>query len=448
MRLTPDPARTIRGAAADLRAGRVRCVDLVEHCLTAIDAREPEIRAWVRVDADGAREQARERDRELADGRDRGPLHGIPIGIKDIVDVQGLPTAAGFAPWADQVAEEDAPLVAGLREAGAVILGKTVTTTFAWIDPPVTRNPWNPGRTPGGSSSGSAAAVAAGMCLGAVGTQTGGSIVRPAAFCGVAGLKPTYGLVSAEGIVPFAPSLDHPGPIARTVGDLAVLLDAMAGIGPACEDAVDARTGPPTLGRLTGPFLDRARPEALAALDRALAVLEAAGARVVEVRLPEAFEEVLRYHRLVMAAEAAVSHAEWFEPHRDDYPERIRALVEEGLAVLAADYIRACDHLDAVRERTELLLGRDPFGAVDALAMPPAIGPAPDPSTTGDPAFNSPWSFAGLPTATFPVGLDPDGLPLGLQLIGPAEGDSALLGVAAWAEARTLPHLDPEGGPR
>ena len=227
MRLFPEDHETIVGTARRLRAGELTCQDVLRECLDRIDQMEPAVRAWVLVDREGAEAQAKHLDEELAAGKGRGPLHGIPIGVKDIIDVKGLPTGNGLAGqrWVrpSEPAAEDAFIVARLREAGAIILGKTVSTPFAWIDPPVTRNPWNFDRTPGGSSSGSAAAVACGMCLGALGTQTGGSITRPAAFCGVAGMKPTYGQISTEGITPLAPSLDHPGPIARSVADLRLM---------------------------------------------------------------------------------------------------------------------------------------------------------------------------------------------------------------------------------
>ena len=227
MNLFPDDHQTIVGTARRLRSGETTCLDVLQSCLDRIDEKERAVRAWVLVDRDGATLQAQALDAELQAGRDRGPLHGIPIGVKDIIDVKGLPTGCGDPRGSGHVAAEDATIVTRLRDAGAVILGKTVTTAWAWIDPPVTRNPWKLDRTPGGSSSGSAAAVACGMCLGAIGTQTGGSIIRPAAFCGVAGMKPTFGHVSTTGIFPFAPSLDHPGPIARSVDDLMVLYRAL-----------------------------------------------------------------------------------------------------------------------------------------------------------------------------------------------------------------------------
>ena len=215
---------TLHAAADELRAGRTTPLDLLDACLDHIDRLEDRVHAWVFVDREGARIEAERRTQEIRDGGWRGPLHGIPIGIKDIFDVFDWPTAAGSRLWKNSIARRDATAVRKLREAGAVFLGKTVTTQYASFDPPPTRNPWDLSRTPGGSSSGSAAALACGMCLGAIGSQTGGSITRPAAFCGVAGLKPTYGRVGLAGVVPLAASMDHPGPMARCVRDLAILL--------------------------------------------------------------------------------------------------------------------------------------------------------------------------------------------------------------------------------
>src|SRR5579872_5026359 len=227
MELHPSPNETIAGVSQVLLKRERTCVSVVEDCLAQIEAWEPRVHAWVSVDRTGALARARELDRELEDGKCRGPLHGIPVGIKDLVDIAGWPTLAGTSWLPNTPAASDAPIVARLRAAGAIILGKTVTTQFACFDPPPTRNPWNLDRTPGGSSSGSAAAVATGMCLGAIGSQTGGSITRPASFCGVAGCKPTFGTVPLDGVYPLAASLDHPGPLARTVDDLATVLAAI-----------------------------------------------------------------------------------------------------------------------------------------------------------------------------------------------------------------------------
>src|SRR5262245_2118078 len=222
--------RTITAAADLIRRGELTPVELLDQCLARIDRYEAKVRAWVYIDRDGAREQAERVTAELKRGEYRGALHGIPVGIKDIIDVFDMPTGCGSKLWANSYARRDATCVERLRQAGAVIVGKTVTTAFASFDPPVTRNPWNLDRTPGGSSSGSAAAVACGMCLAALATQTGGSITRPASYCGVYSLKPSYGRVSVDGVLPLAPSLDHIGVMANCVRDLAILLQPMAGL--------------------------------------------------------------------------------------------------------------------------------------------------------------------------------------------------------------------------
>src|SRR4051794_1025973 len=223
---------TIHAAAQDVRQGKRTPVDLLEECLERVDRHESRVRAWVFVDRDGARAQAERLTAELRAGAWRGPLHGIPVGVKDIFDVFDWPTAAGSNLWRHSIARHDATVVERLRRAGAVLLGKTVTTAYASFDPPPTRNPWHPGRTPGGSSSGSAAALACGMCLGALGSQTGGSITRPASYCGVAGCKPTLARVSTTGVLPLASSMDHVGPLAHGVRDLALLLQVIAGPDP------------------------------------------------------------------------------------------------------------------------------------------------------------------------------------------------------------------------
>ena len=435
LKLYPDADETIEGVGRALRAGRTTCAAVLEHCFRQIDLWDDRVHAWVFVDRAGAMQQARERDAELKAGRDRGPLHGIPIGIKDIIDVAGLPTAAGFRPWRDQVAVADAPLVGALREAGAVIMGKTVTTQFAWIDPPATRNPWNTERTPGGSSSGSAAAVATGMCLAAIGTQTGGSIIRPAAFCGVCGYKLEWLSVQTEGVIPFAPSLDHIGLLARSVGDL-VLVARVIGDRPRGDDGQcdGEETRAPTLYRLGGLYHDRCEPAMASAYTGAMQRLADAGARVVEGSLP--LDEVHWSHRVIMASEAAAGHERRLTEHRADYRPRIRELVEEGLKIRAVDYTRAQDHrIEFSIDVTDTFAYPETGTEAQAIALPAAPGPAPGPETTGDALFNSPWSFSGHPVVCLPIGLSPDGLPLSLQLVGPElnrQGD--LYAAARWCE--------------
>jgi Asp-tRNA(Asn)/Glu-tRNA(Gln) amidotransferase A subunit family amidase len=431
---------TIHAAAEAIFHGRLSPVDLLTACLERIDRLETRVQAWVLVDRDGAREVAEERAREIGKGRWRGPLHGIPVGIKDIIDVFDWPTAAGSKRWAQSIARRDAVVVERLRAAGAVLVGKTVTTPYASFDPPPTRNPWNVERTPGGSSSGSAAAVACGMCLGALGSQTGGSITRPASYCGVAGCKPTYRRVPGDGMLPLAPSMDHPGPIAGCVRDLAVLLQAVGGPDPRdpeCDPrpmpdlltALRHEQPPPRLGRLRGLFESRAEPAVQALMERVVADLRRASAVVVDMALPAGFAEVEARHRTVMAVEAAAYHGLRLRRHPDDYGPRLRGLLEEGLSCPAPEYAHCKEHQRRLRE--EMLTC---FEGLTALLTPATPGPAPDAATTGDPVFNSPWSYTGLPTVSFPAGWDGAGLPLGVQLVGRPWSEAELLAAAAWAE--------------
>ena len=433
-RLFPRPEQTIAGVGRSLRAGQTSCVRILEGCLEQVDEWEPKVHAWVILDRDKALEQALELDAELLAGNDRGPLHGIPIGIKDIIDVAGMPTACGAGRSADRIAEKDAHVVASLRKSGALILGKTVTTPYAWIDPPITRNPWNLERTPGGSSSGSAAAVACGMCFAAIGSQTGGSITRPASFCGVSGMKPTHGLIPTEGVLPLAPSLDHVGPIARTVDDLQSLFHSIhAGRTQTNtdRDLPPALGRAPRLGRLRG-FFDREADSVMrSAFDRAIHALESSGATVLELPDPIDFEQVVTAHRRVMAREAATTHSSSLDARPDLYPRQITSLIIEGRGVPALDYLEAKTW--AVVHRM-MIMAEFATTELDALITPATLGPAPDTSTTGNPAFNSPWSYTGLPTVSFPFGESADRLPLALQLTGRFRRDEELLPIARWCE--------------
>jgi Asp-tRNA(Asn)/Glu-tRNA(Gln) amidotransferase A subunit family amidase len=458
MPLIPERRETIIGAATALARGEITCEGLLDTCLSRIDAWDGQIHAWVSVDRDGAGRVARERDTELARRRSEGsvaalsPLFGIPIGIKDIIDIAGQPTGAGSGLRASgPPAQRDAMVVRKLREAGAIILGKTVTTQFACFDPPPTRNPWNLDHTPGGSSSGSAAAVAAGMCPGAIGAQTGGSIIRPAAFCGVAGCKPTFGRVSCDGFVPVAPSLDTAGPIAGCVADLAILLNAVSvgdtvdpSGGPILKLAIDLadlkpkNIKPPRLALLTGPFDTMADPSMRVALYHAVKLLRAAGASVVDREVPPlAFAGIHASHRTIMEYELAESHRERLSKSRFDYLPKLAALVEKAMTITTLRYQQQRRHQTLVIAEADALM-QD----VDAIVCSAARGPAPPPYTTGDPSFNSPWTYTGQPTITFPIGLSDDGLPLGIQLVGRRFDDAGLFRAAAWCEA-VLPGLTP-----
>jgi len=341
--------------------------------------------------------------------------------------VQGLATRAGSPLCGNQAAAADAPVVAALRRAGAVILGKTVTVEFACFDPPPTRNPWNLAHTPGGSSSGSAAALAMGMCLGALGTQTGGSLVRPSTYCGVATCKPTFGKLSTEGIVPVSASLDHVGPMAHKVGDLALLLDCLLG---AATPRPLRPLGPPRLGLLDTTVFAEADEGVRQATRSAMEELTQSGAEIQLLSVPQMFGDVLKMHRQIMAVEAAAFHRERFASYRGQYGPMIASLLDEGLAVAAVDYVAAkVWHREFRRQAAGLLDG------LDALIMPSTHTTAPATlATTGTPQFQVPWSLARLPVVSIPCGVAADGMPAGIQLIGRANDESKLLRMSAWCE--------------
>jgi aspartyl-tRNA(Asn)/glutamyl-tRNA(Gln) amidotransferase subunit A len=426
---------TIEQLAGELRSGALSAGELLEQCFARIDQHEHEIHAWVLVDRKQARGQARQADDELRSGHDRGWLHGMPLGIKDIIDVRGWPTLAGSPLRAGHVAENDADLVARLRERGAVFVGKTVTTEFAGFDPAATRNPWNMQNTPGGSSSGSAAAVALRMCVAAIGSQTGGSITRPASFCGVFGCKPTLGLVSVEGVVPVSLRLDHPGPIARSARDLAIVLEAIAVPDRRGAEGLAAMLGkreqgqPPRLGVLAGFFAELAAADAQAATRQAVAILELAGAKIEHMPLPPEFDGVHRSHRAIMAHDTKQWHAEAFLRQPEKFGPQMAAIIEEGLRIDSQQYAAATRHQQRLGEAVDRMCR-----SVDALLTPATVTAAPSLATTGDPRFNSPWSFAGVPTVSLPCSLSADALPCAIQLIGASAADAHLLQVADWCE--------------
>lgn len=425
---------TITEAAALIRNGQLTPVELLEQCLSRIDRYEPKVRAWVLVDRDGAREQAERLTVELKAGQNRGPLHGIPIAIKDIIDVFDLPTGCGSKLWVNSIARKDATVVARLRQAGAVIMGKTVTTAFASFDPPVTRNPWNLERTPGGSSSGSAAAVACGMCLGALASQTGGSITRPAGFCGVYSIKPSYHRVSVDGVMPLAPSIDHVGCMANCVHDLSVMLQPLTGADNTAprpqwyESELNDKFR--RLADLPGFLPGKAAPEMEAALTQLRQKTAAAGWAWNRLPLPPTFADVPQYHHTLMAVEAAVYHADRLRRHPDDYPREITKLINHGLATTAPQFAKIQSHLAQFREDIERTFV-EPW---NTLITPATVGAAPPADSTGDPAFNAPWSYSGLPTVSLPIGWSADGMPLSAQLTGEHWCEDDLLAVAAMLE--------------
>jgi len=423
-----------------LASGALDCESLIGSCLEAIDAAEPEIQAWAWLDGDHAIEQARARDAERRRGRGIGPLHGLPVGLKDIIDTKGIPTENGCALDAGRTPREDAAIVSRLRSLGAVVLGKTVTTELAFMQPSKTRNPAAYGHTPGGSSAGSAAAVAAGMVPLAIGTQTGGSVIRPAAFCGVVGYKPSFGRIPRTGVLSQAPSLDTVGVFATCVEDAALLAE------PLCfHDAGDPSSAPipaprlleaalstpplaPTLALVETPFAGQADAEMLGALAELAAHL---GEQCFAAQLPELFTEGEAARQIIQNTELARSFAHYERRGAERLSSPIRDAIAAGRSVAAIDYLAACDWPDVLNAGLEQL-----FDRCDAILAPAAPGPAPQGFlSTGNPVFNGLWTLCGVPTITLPLLESSNGLPMGVQLIGRRGDDARLLRTARWLES-------------
>jgi Asp-tRNA(Asn)/Glu-tRNA(Gln) amidotransferase A subunit family amidase len=427
--------------ARQVRLGERSPLDLVEEALRRIDAVDGKVGAWVQLDRARALLTARQRYDGSRHGTAVGELIGIPVGIKDIIDVDGLPTRAGAPAFAHRTPKASATVVEKLRHEGAIVIGKTATTQFAYSDPAPTRNPWNLEHTPGGSSSGSAAAVAAGMAPVALGSQTVGSVLRPAAYCGVVGLKPTHGRVSTTGVVPLAWSLDHLGVFARCVEDAALVLSIIAGHDPSDPRSADVPPPgpapatldrPPKLRLLPGLWEERATPEVRAHLEDVSGVLSRQGAGVDEVESSFTIDDVTAINVPILRFEAAQHHRAMFARHSAEYAPGIRGLIEAGLETSEAAYESARARQPELREAISALLE-----GADALLLPVARSTAPEGlQSTGDPAFCAPASTSGLPSISLPSGIGAGGLPLAVQLVGRAFEEQALLGVASWVEAR------------
>ena len=437
-------------AAQQIRSGQLSPTTYIESLLQRITTHDPALQAWVTIDRAKAMDAALRREQELAAGETPGILHGVPVGLKDIFYTAGMKTTACSRIYADFVPDYDATCVTRLKDAGAVILGKAVTTEFATSDPSPTRNPWNAEHTPGGSSSGSSVAVAAGMCPAALGSQTGGSTCRPAAYNGIVGLKPSYGRISRYGVIPVSWSLDTVGILVRTVTDAALLLQAMAGYDandpgsanvpvPDYGQQMADWQGPPRIGLLKGYFFDRATPEVRNHTEEMAQRLAQAGAVVEELELPENFATAPTAQRIVMNVECAAFHEEFFRHRANEYGPRLRANIEMGMLVPGVTYLQAQRLRRSFRQDMTELAQR-----VDVLMTPATPAPAPrDLNTTGDAAFQAPWTSAGLPTIVIPSGLSEDGLPLGVQFAAPPFEEGMLLSAAHWCEAALGVNLRP-----
>lgn len=425
-------------AARLIRDGVISSEQLVEACLKRIGEVDEKIQAWAFLDPDYALTQARAADELRLSGKPIGPLHGVPVGVKDIFDTADMPTECGSVLCAGRTPSRDAAVVSLLRAAGAVIMGKTVTTEFAYFAPGKTRNPYNPEHTPGGSSSGSAAAVAAEMVPLALGSQTNGSTIRPAAFCGVVGFKPTHGLISRSGVLMLSRTLDQVGLFARTIEDVALLAEQLTGYDerdpdtrprariPFVETAAEEPPIEPMFAFVKTPYWERVDDETKEGFAE---LIESLGDRVEEVELFPSAVEAWEWHKTIMDAEMAANLAREYESGRDRLSEQLRALIERGREIRAVDYQSALAQIAPIHESfLELFEQR-----YDAILTPAAPGPAPKGlSSTGDPSFCTLWTLCGMPAISLPLLEAANGLPIGVQLVGPRLGDARLLRTARW----------------
>lgn len=447
--------RSLTSVCARIRSGELRARDVVRTQLERIEALDPVLHAYAQILADPALERAGALDQAREDGRPLGALHGVPIALKDLVNVRGLPTASGTRVMADLVAKETATVAERLEAAGAVIIGKTQLTEGAYgvhhpeIQAPL--NPWDTSRWTGVSSSGSGVAVAAGLCFGALGSDTGGSIRFPSASCGTVGVKPTYGRVSRYGVFPLAESLDHIGPMTRTVADAARLLQVMAGFDPRDPTSLDvpvpnwtAELDVPVRGLSVGidrRYVSRGVESAVVdGIERAAARLESLGLEIREVSMPDSHRQLVEKWGITCAVECARAHRDYYPARADEYGPVLAELIELGLNPPAGAY----DQLERQRSRFREELDRL-FAGVDVLLCPnmPYLAPpadrvlelSADPGRAGGLTFTAPFDYSGHPTLSLPVGLSAERLPLSIQLVGPRLGEGLLFRTAAALEA-------------
>jgi Asp-tRNA(Asn)/Glu-tRNA(Gln) amidotransferase A subunit family amidase len=431
-------------AAQEIAKGAVSAEDYVRACLDRIAEVEPDIRAFAHLNPEHAIAQAKVLDDHRRQGGALGPLHGIPVAIKDIIDTADHPTEFGSPIFAGRQPHYDATVVAKLRAAGAVIIGKTVTTEFAYYNPGKTRNPHNVAHTPGGSSSGSAAAVAAGMVPLAIGSQTNGSIIRPAAFCGVFALKPSHGLVSRNGVLPLSQVLDHIGPFARNLQDLALIMETLAGFDAEDEDtraiAVPSYQKAitedfplePRIAFVRTPIWDKADDATKEAFEK---LADDLGENCVELELPPEYASAWDAIRIIMLVDMGHRFGPVADKHGDAVSKVMRDLIDEGRTVTAMQYLAALDLRRNLAERLNQM-----FSQFNAIMTPAAPGIAPaGHGSTGNPAFCSLWTLVGLPSMALPLLEGEGGMPLGVQLVGARNDDFRLFRTAKWLTEKTAP---------
>jgi Asp-tRNA(Asn)/Glu-tRNA(Gln) amidotransferase A subunit family amidase len=429
-------------AAAAIRAGKMTSEELVSACLDHIAAIEDRVGAWAHLDPDLALQQARDADLARQEGRALGPLHGVPVGVKDIFETTDMPTEDGTVLHVGRQAGQDATAVAMVREAGAVIMGKTVTTELAVIAPGKTRNPHDPERTAGGSSSGSAAAVAAYMVPLAVGTQTNGSIIRPASYCGVVGYKPTHGLISRHRVLQQSRLLDQVGVFARTIEDAALIAEQLMAFDDRDPDmrprarpnliemVADQPPVPPRLAFVKTPVWDHADEDTRRAFTE---LVEHLGEHVGPFELPEMFNDAVTWHRMIMEADVARSFEREYARGKDRLSATLREMIERGQKVLGGAYNRAVDQIPVLNSMLDAL-----FDWCDAILTPAATGEAPiGLESTGSPIFCTIWTLCGTPAICLPILQGPHGMPMGVQVVGPRGDDARLLRTARWLVSLT-----------
>lgn len=420
-----------------LATGAIRAIDLLEAYLAQIAEREPEVQAFAWIDPEHARKQAAALDEHRLRGRPTGPLHGLPIALKDVIDTVGIPTENGSVLDAGRKPMHDAFVTERLKAAGAIIIGKTVTTQLAFMDPGPTRNPHNPAHTPGGSSQGSAAAVAAAMVPLAIGTQTGGSVIRPASFCGVTGYKPTFGAIPRRGVLPQSPSLDTVGVFARSPAEAAMLAEVLFGYDagdPATtlaphpdlyRTAISEPPLKPVFAIVQPPGWENADPDLRAAFDE---LAEELGEQAFVAPLPTIFDNAATIRARINFAEMARCYYTYGRDGGDQLGPQVRAAIDEGNTVLARDYLSALDMPKIMNAALEEI-----FERCDAILCPAAPGPAPKGlESTGDAIFNGLWTLCGTPAITIPAFTSASGLPMGLQLVAARGNDARLLRNANW----------------
>jgi Asp-tRNA(Asn)/Glu-tRNA(Gln) amidotransferase A subunit family amidase len=418
------------GLAASLRSGQLLITDYLSFLESRFLSVEPSIQSFMPEPARFERLRAEAADllSRWPSPADRPPLFGVPVGIKDIMRVDGLPTSGGSRLPVEVLSGPESACVSRLKAAGALIMGKTVSTEFAYFGPGPTRNPHNLEHTPGGSSSGSAAAVAAGLCPLALGTQTVGSVIRPAAFCGVVGFKPSHGRISTAGVIPLSPSVDHVGVFANRVPGAGLAASVLV---PDWRPEQSSHS--PVLGVPEGPYIAKASQEAQQYLRATVETLRGKGYTVVQVAAMPDSDAIRERHNLIVAADAAAVHAEWFDRYREIYHPLTVALIERGRTISPGQLAEALAGRQKLRG--ELLGLMDEHG-IDLWAAPSAPGPAPHGlQSTGDPVMNLPWTHSGLPAINLPAGRAANGLPLGLQLVGRWRADERLI---SWSEALEL----------